>query len=76
MFKKYSLTIPIDPLISLNSLSSLINSMTLHPTFNAVSFEKLHSFKQQCAPFDFINALYWVTLFAIGVRNMYMYLIV
>ena len=44
--KNISLAIPIDRLMNVYSLSSLINSMTLHPTFNAVSFGKLDSFKQ------------------------------
>ena len=53
-----SFTISIDLLMSLYSLSSLINNITLHPTFNAVSFGKLHSFKQWFAPLDIIKVEY------------------
>ena len=74
--KNISLTIPINQLMSLYSLSSLINNMTLHPTFNAVSFGKLDSFKQWFAPFDVINVEYWGIIFATGVRNIFRYLIV
>ena len=41
-----SFTIPIDQIMSLYALSSLVNNMTIQPTYNAVSFEKSHYFKQ------------------------------
>ena len=74
--KNIPFTIPIYPLTSLYSLSSFINNTTLHPTFNAVSFGKLHYFKQRFTPFDVINVEYWGIFFATVVRNIFRYLIV
>ena len=69
-------TIPIDPLTTLYSLSWLINNKTLNPTFNAVSFGKLHYFKQLFTPFHVMKVEYWGTIFATEVRNIFRYLIV
>ena len=44
--------------------------MTLYPTFNAVSFGKLHYLKQWFAHFDIIKGLYWGIMVATEVRKM------
>ena len=44
--------------------------MTLHPTFNAVNFGKLHSFIQWFTTLFNENVVYWGMIFATGVPNI------